>query len=206
MTAAHPAAGPAEPDGPTGLGGPAGPAAGLDAPAELGGVRAWLRRAGEPVHLELACAEHPDPAAGPAGRTVVRLTACAGSVAAHELVELLAAGATVTLRLDGCEAPEDVRAHLAGVHAVLTAAGVTGLRLEDAPPPRDGGRRLGRRRARPVLDAAHMPLSRRHLLGLGASTDPAPDPTGLTAHERLVAALHALGAGEAGAAEGGPAG
>ena len=47
-----------------------------------------------------------------------------------------------------------------------------------------------------------MPVSRRRLLGLGASTGAAPDVTGLTPHERLVAALHALGAGEPGRSEG----
>ncbi|WP_152230344.1 4Fe-4S dicluster domain-containing protein [Georgenia ruanii] len=184
---------------------PPAPPAAPDGPAELGGVQAWLRRAGEPVHLELACAEHPDPAAGPAGRTVVRLTACAATVAVHELVELLAAGAAVTLRLDGCGAPAEVRAHLAGATTVLAAAGVAGLRLEDTPPAAPEGLRLpGRRRRRPVLDAAHMPVSRRRLLGLGAAA--APDVGGLTAHERLVAALHALGVGQPGGSDGGPPG
>jgi NAD-dependent dihydropyrimidine dehydrogenase PreA subunit len=168
--------------------------------AGLRGVQGWLRHL-DHVDLELACAEHPAPETGPAGRSVVRLTTCAAEVPVHELVELLLLGADrVWVRLDGCADAAAARTHLAPVLGVLAAAGVDRLGVTGTVPaePAPGSpalRRLraaGRLRRRPVLDAGHMPVPRRQVLGLPGR--PGRDLPGahLDPHERLVAAVRAL--------------
>ncbi|MFD1507399.1 4Fe-4S dicluster domain-containing protein [Georgenia yuyongxinii] len=168
--------------------------------AGLRGVQGWLRHLDD-VDLELACTEHPAPEAGPAGRSVVRLTTCAAAVPVHELVELLLLGADrVRVRLDGCGDADGARAHLAPVLGVLAAAGVDRLSVSEAAAaePATGSPGLRRLRhprglrRRPVLDAGHMPLPRRQVLGLPGR--PGRDLPGehLDPQERLVAAVRAL--------------
>lgn len=152
----------------------------------LRAVQHWLARQPTGIELELCCAEHPEPARGERGATVVRLIGCAGAVAPEELVELLTLGAEhVTVRLDGCADAAAAREHLSPVVELLRAGGVTRLALATDV--------VGRaQRRRPVLDAAAMPVSRRQLFGMatGASRElPGPDAT---AHDRLVSAVREL--------------
>ena len=170
------------------------------------------------MDLELACAEHPDPSTGPVAGTVVRLPTCAADVAPHEVVELLGVGAArVEIRLDGCADPARTVAHLGPVVAVV-AAGAPGRLLltrtdttmpsgtgttapaVPAEPSDDGrvatgspapARRRPVRRHHRVLDAAHMPVSRRGLLGLGPGAGRALPPE-TDDHARLTAAVAAL--------------
>ena len=99
----------------------------------LHGVLHWVARQPVGLELELVCVEHPGPSRGEPGRTVVRLATCIREVPAHEVVELLTAGAaTVVVRRDGCEHRGTATDHLAPVVRVLAAAGV---------PRRAGGSR-----------------------------------------------------------------
>ncbi|PFG40662.1 4Fe-4S dicluster protein [Georgenia soli] len=169
----------------------------------LRGVQAWLARQPEEAALEIVCAEHPGPSLGDRRRTVVRLEGCAAQVAPHEVVELLVLGAAdVVLRLDGCADTGTARAHLAPLVDLLEASGVRRVRLVDGDAPEaPGPRARGLRRRRAVLDAAHMPVSRRQVLGLGDGvTRELPDEE-VRPHRRLVAALAALtGEGSSGVA------
>ncbi|MCK6212669.1 4Fe-4S binding protein [Georgenia sp. EYE_87] len=146
----------------------------------LRGVQAWLVRQPEPRPLELVCAEHPGASLGDRRRVVVRLGSCAADLAAHELLELLTLGAPdVLVRLDGCAAATMATSRLGPLVALLESSGVDRLRVDgpdagptDAEGPGAAGRwPRGSRRRRAVLDAEHMPLSRRQVMGLA---DPAP--------------------------------
>ena len=190
-------------------------------------VARWVARQDGAV-LELVCVEHPAPALGDPARTVVRAGTCLADVPAHEVLELLTAGAqTVVVRRDGCEQPAAANVLLDEAVSVLVAAGIDRLQLSGPatateaqpevagpevagpeaarpeaarPDPAGPARRgLGRRRARPprqvrreVLDAEHMPVPRRQVLGLGSG--PAPDLADehAPAPQRLTAALAAL--------------
>ena len=157
-------------------------------PDDLGPLRGWLARQSPPVHLELACSEHPDPTPGSRKVTVVRLPRCTAGVAPHLLLELLLVGAaTVRVRRDGCGQPEVTTAHIARLAAVLAAGGQAD-RLSIA----DVAGASGPLHRRPVLEARTMPVARRRLLLL-----PEPEPRALpeehhTTQERLVAAVRAL--------------
>jgi len=168
----------------------------------LRGVQAWLVRQPEPRALELVCAEHPGASLGDRRRAVVRLGVCAADLAAHELLELLTLGATdVLVRLDGCGDAATASARLRPLVALLEASGADRLRVAEgadagAPAAADG-RARGLRRRRAVLDAEHMPLSRRQVMGLA---DPAPRPLpdeDVHPQARLVAAARELLAADA---------
>lgn len=146
-------------------------------------VLAWVRRA-EPDVVELACAEHPDPARRARGSDVVRFSGCLADLPLHVPLEMLALGAgAVILRLDGCSRQEQAREWLAPLASLSGALGTREVRLVGEP--------TGTQRRR-VLDAAHMPVPRRALLLLPAGDgDDLPDPD-LTDHERLRDALARL--------------
>ena len=185
----------------------------------LHGVLHWVARQPVGLELELVCVEHPGPSRGEPGRTVVRLATCIREVPAHEVVELLTAGAaTVVVRRDGCEHRGTATDHLAPVVRVLAAAGVPRLRIDDAgrpttddaAPARRGLAGLGRRplRTRPrqvtreVLDAGRMPVPRRQVLGL--SPGPArelPDALASGPHRTNAAVAALLPAGSRAAAD-----
>lgn len=180
--------------------------------ASLRSVARWVARHDDGAALELVCAEHPAPSRGDPARTVVRLTTCLAEAPAHEVLELFTAGAgSILLRRDGCTQPETVNAGLEEAAHVLAAAGLDRLQIAetasagseaggDGPRTVPSGRRtrlLGRPRTarsarREVLDAEHMPVPRRQVLGLGAgparelADDLAP------AQRRFTAALAAL--------------
>jgi NAD-dependent dihydropyrimidine dehydrogenase PreA subunit len=162
----------------------------------LRGVQAWLARQPEQRALELVCAEHPGASLGDRRRVVVRLGTCADDLARHELLELLTLGATdVLVRLDGCGAAATASARLRPLVALLEASGADRLHVAEgagAEAPGSGApgaegpaagapgagtpgvadrRPRGLRRRRAVLDAEHMPLSRRQVMGLA---HPAP--------------------------------
>lgn len=148
----------------------------------------WVRRVG-PEALELACAEHPDPARGDAAADVVRVPGCLADLGAHVPLELLVLGAgSVVLRLDGCSRPAEARRRHGPAAALTTALGGSRVVL--------AGERTGSRR-RPVLDAHHMPVARRALLPIPAPEGPPLPPGHATAQERLSAAATALIAGSA---------
>ncbi|GAA4288988.1 ATP-binding protein [Georgenia daeguensis] len=163
----------------------------------LRGVQAWLVRQPDQRALELVCAEHPGASLGDRRRVVVRLGACAADLAGHELVELLTLGATdVLVRLDGCDDAGTASARLRPLVALLQASGADRLHVDggpDAGAPGAADRRpRGLRRRRAVLDAGHMPLSRRQVMGLA---DPVPRPLpdeDLHPQLRLVAAVREL--------------
>ncbi|MHB1065446.1 MAG: 4Fe-4S dicluster domain-containing protein [Georgenia sp.] len=166
--------------------------------AGLHRLQNWLAHQGEPIHLELVCAEHPAAMRGERGRTVVRAPSCLAAVERHEVVELLTVGASrVSVRLDGCPDAAAVRARLAGLADLLTG----GLVLEEAAAT--GPLRTARHR--PVLDAGHLPVSRRQVLGLGARTARDLPATYLAAPDRLTAALRDLGVAAGAAATPGDA-
>ena len=138
-------------------------------------------------------------------RVRVRLDGCADAAAAREhlapAVAVLTAAGVDRLGVDGLGGRQGggrqgsgglgVGGHGVGGHG----AGGLGHDGADGAAP-DPGRRDARRglrlRRRPVLDAAHMPLSRRQVLGLGGRA-PRELPAGyLDPHERLVAAVRAL--------------
>lgn len=146
---------------------------------------AWAAHHGEGGAVELACAEHPGPEAGPRSAEVVRLPGCLADLPAHITLELLLLGlGVVRLRLDGCARPEEARARHRGA-AVATSGARVHVELQEEA-------RGGRRRA--VLDARHMPVSRRRallFLPVPSLQDVLPDQSA-TAHARLVAALREL--------------
>jgi ferredoxin len=175
----------------------------MSAAVGLRGVRAWLVRQPEPRVLELVCAEHPAPSLGERGRVVVRLGGCAADVAEHELLELLVLGAgEVLVRLDGCGEAATAADRLGPLVALLRSSGVDRLRIDGgaddgAPASSWGGRPRGVRRRRAVLEAEHLPLSRRQMLGL-ADAAPRDLPDELDDPQlRLVAAARELVAADA---------
>ena len=126
----------------------------------------WVGRQSPGIDLELVCAEHPDPRRGDGTRTVIRLGACLGDVGAHEVAELLVAGAqTVTLRLDGCERPESAALPFAPAIELLLAAGVHRLDVTGAPLDHPRPKR------RIVLESGALPVPRRAVLSLGIGND-----------------------------------
>lgn len=163
----------------------------------LESVLRWVARQEEGLGLELVCAEFPDPERGDRTRAVIRMSTCVAQVPAHEILEVLTAGAgTVVVR---CPDPAGSAGHVLPAARVLVSAGVDRLRIEDVagtsalaaseptettspettPPgtPRSkrkgpgASRTRGRIRKpviREVLDAGQMPIPRRQVLGLGA--------------------------------------
>ncbi len=155
----------------------------------LDSLLTWAGLQGRGARLELACAEHPDPRRGARGWTVVAGPGCVADWPGAGVAELFALGVrAVSIRTDGCAAPERLAERLERWRVPLELAG----RRIDAPAP-------GRSR-RVVRDGAAMPtVARRTLLGLGRAQEPddgsawRPDRAA-TDHRRLVAALEQLGA------------
>lgn len=143
---------------------------------------AWVRRT-RPALLELTCAEHPDPVHGAPDADVVQLTGCLADIAPHLPLECVVSGAgRVILRLDGCARPEEARRRHAPSAAATTALGTGSVEL---------ARSAARVHRRAVLDARHLPLTRRALFLL--ETSPV-QPEETTPHRRFAAALSALAA------------
>ena len=147
---------------------------------------AWLSRQPQPVDLELACQEHPDPLLGSPHRVLVSMPTCLSALPDHFLLELLVGGADrVHVRVDGCGDPTATRSRIAALSDLLEAVGQPArLGAEGQPHTEATPRRM--------WDASHMPVSRRLLL-------PAPDdephplpPEDDSAHQRLVAAVARL--------------
>ena len=153
----------------------------------LHALQSWLAHEVDEPHLELVCAEHPDPSPGEPDRTVVRLSACVRDVAAHEVVELLLVGAqSVAIRLDGCSDPAAGAARVDPVVRMLRAGGVDRVTVETDIPGDPADVR------RTVLDADRLPVPRRRLFGLsGGVVRPLPVPDD-DPHTRLVSAVRAL--------------
>lgn len=150
----------------------------------LPSLLSWLGR-GDASDLELACAEHPDPARGSRRHHVVRLPWCIAEVPDHLFVEIVAAGPSrLHLRLDGCDRPEESRARVEPVGALLAALDENRrVRILDEAP-------TGSRRS--VLSGGSMPLGRRQMLLLGGRSDRDRSAAQLSHHQRLVAAVRRL--------------
>ena len=147
---------------------------------------AWLTRGREEVDLEVACAEHPDPARGVERNTVAVLPFCLADAPDHLFLEMLTCGAAhLYPRVDGCGRAGESRALVDRLAALVDALGHPGrLRAMVAPAK-------GRKRA--VLDATHVPVSRRQVLLLSGSTARREMPAEYREpHERLVDAVRVL--------------
>lgn len=157
---------------------------------------AWAQRSGEGATVELACAEHPAPGRGPRDAVVVRLPGCLADLPAHLPLELLVLGvAEVRLRLDGCAAPARSRQQHAGAAAftrAVQAARTPSTETSGSPGMVDLVERAPGGRRREVLDATHMPVSRRAVLLLPQTEPLHLPPEHLTPHQRLVGAARAL--------------
>lgn len=147
---------------------------------------AWLTRQRETVDLELACAEHPGPERGLERHTVAQLPCCLAELPHHVFLELLTCGAEhVYPRLDGCAHAEAMGARLDHLASLVDALGHEGRLRAMIRAPK------GRRR--PVMDATHVPLSRRQVLLLsGARTRRDMPAEYRSAQERLADAVRAL--------------
>ncbi|WP_127131780.1 4Fe-4S dicluster domain-containing protein [Georgenia sp. SYP-B2076] len=136
-----------------------------------------------------------------AARVRVRLDGCARADAARDhlapVAAVLRAAGTDSLDVDGWDGSGGAASCVDGSGGEGTGGEGTGL---DAGPHAVGDRAAGRRgptrqpraRRRPVLEAAHMPVARRQLLGLGGRAPSDLPAQYLDPHERLVAAVRAL--------------
>lgn len=161
-----------------------------DAPSDMAHavspLLAWLTRQREEVDLEVACGEHPGPARGLDRHTVATVPFCLADAPDHLFLEFLTCGAAhVYPRVDGCARAPESRAKVDRLAALVDALGHPGrLRAMVAAP-------AGRKR--PVLDATHVPLSRRQVLLLSGSSARRDMPAEYReAHERLVDAVQKL--------------
>lgn len=146
-----------------------------------------LRRlAGErDVHIELVCAEHPDPVRGQRGRFVVRLNDCAGDLTLASFLLLASSGHRVSVRGDGCGKSDQLQTAVARVQALMGAAGKESTRVDI-----DSG---GGRRRRDVHALGTLPpLTRRQLFLLPQRSEVALPEPGSTEHERELFALEQL--------------
>lgn len=147
---------------------------------------AWLTRQRDEVDLEIACAEHPGPDRGVERNAVAVLPFCLADAPDHLLLEMLTCGAAhLYPRVDGCARGAQTRARVDALATLVDALGHPGrLRAMVAAPK-------GKKRA--VLDATHVPLSRRQVLLLSGSKARREMPAEYREpHERLVDAVRLL--------------
>ena len=147
---------------------------------------AWLTRQREEVDLEIACAEHPRPERGLERNAVAVLPFCLADAPDHLLLEMLTCGAAhLYPRVDGCARGAESRTRVDRLAALVDALGHPGrLRAMVAQP---------KGKKRPVLDASHVPLSRRQVLLLSGSKSRREMPAEYREpHERLVDAVRRL--------------
>jgi ferredoxin len=134
----------------------------------------WVANEAPVPEIELACADHGDPAVGPRREMVVVVPGCVAAVPAVCYLELAAAGAERVIV--GCSGPQIdyARRLLEAVDGACV--------LEASPPP--GGK------PRSVYNLHELPVSRRRLFARSSSRRQEDAPR--TTRTRAIAALQAL--------------
>ena len=149
----------------------------------------WIGQQPDPVDLELACPEHPDPSRGRRAVSVVRMDVCLAALPPSAYLELVAVGvAGVSVRLDGCGTSEEAGRQVEAANRLLAACAcsdrVEVTRAAPTAPPRV------------VHDLHSLPVGRRSLLllaGPGGSRQTVARSG--SERERALGALRSLSSG-----------